>query len=113
MVKSLELPLHYLELLLRNLDFLLQILEARFHVVDIARARLVLFGAEVLDLFAGVLDLCQTQCRAAPFEEVTESGELFEIAGVSAERRREYVRKGDTRGVNGVSGIFYSFESIF
>ena len=79
-VELLELALDDLELLLRDLDLLLEVLEAGVHVVDIVRARLVFLRAEVLDLFAGVLDLCQTQRRAAAFEEVAQGGELFEVA---------------------------------
>ena len=73
MVELLELALNVAEFLLCLGDDGLEVLKADLLVGLVACACLVLLCAKVLDLFAAVLDLCQTECCAAALEEVTEA----------------------------------------
>jgi len=56
-----------------------QVVEADFGIRLVACAGFVLVCAVVLDLFAVILDLGQTECCATTLEEVTEGTELGEV----------------------------------
>lgn len=71
-----ERPLGLTEFLFGLRDRVLQFRKTDVVAQLITRARLVLVGAEVLDLLARVFDLCQAERRAAAFEEVAEGREL-------------------------------------
>lgn len=64
-----------------------EVVEADFGIGLVACAGFILVCAVVLDLFAVILDLGQTECCATTLEEVTKGAELGEILLLTVENR--------------------------
>ncbi len=85
---TIEAPQQSRHLLILLLDLIQRRLDERQALRTVGfvnGARLILHGSEMLNLFAAVLDLRESQGCRRPFEEMAEGGELGEITSCSGE----------------------------